>query len=64
MEMCNTLTVYNERNNMPSFNANIQEEMRKVMEEESITDANNLTTDTFSHASNTNRETAKKHTYK
>ena len=30
--------------------------MRKVMEEESITDTNNVTSDTFSHASSAQRE--------
>ena len=51
MEMCNTLTKYNDRNNTPLSNANILEAICKVMEEESITDANNVTTNTFSHAS-------------
>ena len=50
--MCNTLTDSNDRNNTPLFNANIQESIHEVMEEGSITDANNVTADTFSHASN------------
>ena len=53
--MCNTLTDYNDRKKMTLSNANIQEEMIKFMEEESITDANNITTDTSSHASNEQR---------
>ena len=50
-EMCNTLTHYNERNNKSLSNSMIQEAMRKVVGEESITDVNNVTADTFSHAS-------------
>ena len=56
MEMFNTLTYYNDRNNAPLSDANIQEAMRKVIEEEPITDANNLIVDKFSRASNTQRE--------
>ena len=41
---------------MPLYNSNIQEEIPKVMEEESIADANNITADTFRHASNTHRD--------
>ena len=55
-EMYKTLTDYNDRKKKPLLNENIQEEIRKVMEEESISDANNVTTDTFSHTSNTQRE--------
>ena len=55
-EMCNTLTGYNNKNNMPSSNANIWEVMRKVMVEESTTYANIITADKFSHVSNTQRE--------
>ena len=51
METCNTLTDYNGRNNTPLANANIREAIRKVMEEESMTDTNSVTADTFSHAS-------------
>ena len=57
-EMFNTLTDYNDHNNTPLSNANILESIRKVIEEESIVDANNVTTDTFSHASNSKREDA------
>ena len=57
-EMCNTLTNYNDCNNTPLSNANILEALCKVMEEESIMDANNVTTNTFSHASNAQRENA------
>ena len=34
MEICNTLTDYNDLNNNPLSNANIWEAIRKVMEEE------------------------------
>ena len=54
--MCNTLTDYNDRNNISLSNANIREEIRKFAEEESITNAKNVTADTFSHASNARRE--------
>ena len=37
---------------------NIQYSIRKVIEDESIADANNVTADTFSHKSNTQRENA------
>ena len=43
---------------MPLSNANIQETIRKASEEESIADANNVTADTFSHSSNTQRKNA------
>ena len=49
----NTLTDYNDRKNSPLFNEKIQEAIHKVMDEESISDANNVTADTFSHMSNT-----------
>ena len=58
MEMCNTLTDYNGRKNMPLSNAKILEEIHKFMEEESITNAKNVTADTFRCASNTQRENA------
>ena len=57
-EMCNTLTDYNDCNNTPLSCANIREEIRKVVEEESITDANKVTAGTFSHASSAQRENA------
>ena len=41
-EMCNTITYYNEHNNMPLLNLQIQEAILKVMEEEAPTDANNF----------------------
>ena len=56
MEMCNTLTDSNDRNNTPLFNANIRESIHEVMEEGSITDANNVTVDIFSHTSSAQRE--------
>ena len=56
-KMFNTLTGYNDRKNMPWSNANIIEAICKVMEEESITDDNNATADTFSHASSAHIET-------
>ena len=58
--MCNILTDYNDRNNTPLSNAKIQEAMRKFMEEESVADSNNVTADTFIHASNTHRGNANK----
>ena len=54
-EICNTLTGYNDRNNMSLSNMNILEAIRKFMEEESIMDANNVTGDTISHASSAYR---------
>ena len=55
-DMCNTINYYNDHNNTPLSNANIREAICKVMKEKSITDANNITADTFSHASNSQRE--------
>ena len=57
-EMFNTLTDYNDRNNVPLSNKKIREAVHKFMDEESISDANNVTADTFSHTSNTQRENA------
>ena len=54
--MCNTLTDYNDRNNMTLFNAKIRKAIRKVMEEESTTGANRVTADTFIHAPSEQRE--------
>ena len=54
-EMFNTLTDYNDRNNTPLSNLNIWEAIRKVIEEESIADANNAAMNTFGYASNTQR---------
>ena len=56
--MFRTLTDYNNQNNTPLLNDNIREEIRKVVEEESVSDCNNVTADTFSHMSNTQRENA------
>ena len=55
-DMCNIINYYNDHNNTPLSNKKIREEIRKVMEEESITDATNITAYTFSHASNAQRE--------
>ena len=49
-EMFNALPDYNYRNNTPLSKSNIQEAIREVMEEKSITDSNNVTAVTFSHA--------------
>ena len=56
MEICKTLNYYNEFNTTPLPNAKISESIRKVMEEESIADSKNVTADTFSRASNTQRK--------
>ena len=57
-EMFNNLTDYNDRNNAPISNQKIQKSMHKVMDEESILNANNVTADTFSHKLNTQRYNA------
>ena len=54
--MCNISTDYNYRNNMPLSSANIEEAIHKVMVEESITDANKVTVDTFIYSFNAQRE--------
>ena len=59
IEIFKTLTDYNDRNNTPLFNDNILEPVRKVMEEESVSDSNKVTTGIFSHTSNIQRENAK-----
>ena len=51
-----TLTDYNDRNNTPLSNQKIRETMVKAVEQESILDVNNVTADTFSHTSNTQRQ--------
>ena len=51
-EMYRTLTDYNDRINTPLSNANDQEAIHKVIEEESMVDTNNFTADKFTHASN------------
>ena len=53
-EIYKTLDNYNDLNDAPLSNDNIREAIHKVIEEES--DANNVTVDTFSHTSNTQRE--------
>ena len=49
-----TITYYNDRNDVPLSNYNIQEATNKVIEKES--DAHNVTVNNFSHTSNTQRE--------
>ena len=56
--MYKTITDYNEHNNTPLLNKKIWEEIRTIIKEESISDANDITADTFIHASNTQRENA------
>ena len=51
-ELSNNMTNFNDNNNTPWSKLNIWEAISKVMmedEEESITDANNVPTDVFSH---------------
>ena len=55
-EMLNTLTDYNDRNNTALSDSNIQESIRKVIEEESIGGSSNVTAYTFGHAFNTQRQ--------
>ena len=55
MKMLKTITDYNDRNNTPLSYAKIQEAIRKFIEVESISDANNVNLDIFSHVSNTHR---------
>ena len=57
-EFFKTITDYNYRNNNPIPNSNILEAIHKFMEEEPIVDANNVTTDTLWHISNTQRGNA------
>ena len=57
-EIFKTLTDYNDRHNALLSNEKTREAIHKVMDEESISDANNVTADTFSHTSNTQRENA------
>ena len=56
MEMYKAINYYNNRNNTPLLSENIQEEMCKVMEEESIRDAYTVTADTCIHAYSAQRE--------
>ena len=51
-----TLTYYNDRNNTSSYSSNVWEAIHKFIEDESTADANKVTTDTFSHFSNTKRD--------
>ena len=58
-ELSNTVTNFNNNTKFPLFNTNIREEILKFMmedEEESITDANNINADAFSHVSCSQRE--------
>ena len=55
-EIHKTLTDYNERNNSSLSNENIWETIQKFMKEESISDDNNITADTFSHTPNTQKD--------
>ena len=58
-KLSNNTTTLNDRNDAPLSNAKIQEVILKVMmedEEESTTDANNITADEFSHGSSSKRE--------
>ena len=58
-ELINTITAFNENKKLLLSNVNIREVIMKVMredKEEFITDANNVTADTFSHASSLQRE--------
>ena len=60
-ELSNTITTLNDKNKYPLSKSNILEAILKVVmedEEESITDANNVTSDAFSHASSLQRESA------
>ena len=57
-ELYNTITNINNHNNTPLSSANIQEAVLEVMredEEESITDADNVTVDVLSHTSSSQR---------
>ena len=45
--MYKTLTNYNDKNNTPLLNEKIREAIHKVIEEESMSDANNLSAETF-----------------
>ena len=59
MELSNTIKNFNEWNNTPLSNVNIQESILRVMredEEVAITDAKNVNADKFSHASSSKRE--------
>ena len=53
--MYKTLTIYNDRNNSPLLNEKIREAIHKVMEEESMSDANNVSAETFIHMPNAQR---------
>ena len=55
MEIFKTLTYYNDRNNTAWSDEKTWEEIPKVIEDESIGDANNVTADTFIHTPNTQR---------
>ena len=55
-KMYKTLTFFNDQKNTPLSNEKIQEAMLKVIEEESISDTNHVTLDTFTHTYNTQRD--------
>ena len=58
-ELSNTIANFNDNNNMPLSNMNIWEAVLRVMieyEEVEIMDTNNVTSDTFSHESSSQRE--------
>ena len=52
-----TTTYFNNRNDAPLSNEQIQEAMHKLISEEEV-DAHNITVDTFSQKSNTQRDNA------
>ena len=56
LEMFKTLTDFNDHNNAPLSNEKIQEAIHKVVDEESISYANNVSANTFSHTSVTQRD--------
>ena len=54
-ELSSTITYFNDKSNMPLYNLKIQEAVLRVIreyEEGEITDANNITSNMCSHASN------------
>ena len=56
--MYRNLIDYNDQNNKSLSNEKIREAIHKFIEEESISDANNVTADTLSHTFNTQRKNA------
>ena len=57
-EIFKTLTDYNDCNNTPLLNTDIRETIRKSIEQKSIANNNNVTTDSFNHKPNTQRDNA------